>query len=229
MTPLYHYHPVTGEFSGQSEARPDPRTGNPMVPGNATLQAPPELQEGYARVFTEGAWQLVEDHRGTVIWSADGQEIIVTGLGPLPEGVLTERPVLPLYPTLESAQAAMANWIDGFLQQVSGRVPEFERASWPAKAAAARAIQAGTATGDQTALVLGEADVVGETIEETAALIVENAAPYEVIIGKATGLRRVLNAQLEAAADPLEYEAILEAGRDQALALAADLGIGAAE
>lgn len=83
MTDIYRYHPYTGEFQGRSEARMDPlESGRPLVPANATLEAPPEALEGHARVFDGAAWTQVEDHRGESVYNkADASGVSVDWLG----------------------------------------------------------------------------------------------------------------------------------------------------
>ena len=60
---VYHYHPVTGESVGESEARLSPlhlRRGVsvPLVPANATTVAPPTLPAGQRAVFDGAKWKL---------------------------------------------------------------------------------------------------------------------------------------------------------------------------
>jgi hypothetical protein len=83
---LYHYHPETREYLGESEARPDPLVpGGWLIPAHATTQAPPAAPQGLAAAWSGAAWTLAEDHRGRQGW-VDGQPATVTELGPLPDG-----------------------------------------------------------------------------------------------------------------------------------------------
>ncbi|WP_037309092.1 hypothetical protein [Ruegeria halocynthiae] len=131
----------------------------------------------------------------------------------------------PTYPDLVTAKTAMVKWIDGFLSKITGPVPQYERESWPSKAEAARAVIAGTARVDQTALIAGEAGIQSKTEADIAQKIVAKASRFEAIISQTTGLRVMLEEDLEAEADPLKYEAILEGGKVKAAAMAAALGI----
>ena len=131
----------------------------------------------------------------------------------------------PTYPTVEDARDAMVAWIDGFLTQIAGVVPAFERASWPSKAEAARAVVAGSARPDQTAMIAAEAEVQGKTNADMAQKIIEKATAYEAVVARAAGLRVNLENALEAETDPLKYDEILKGGEAQAIALAASLGI----
>lgn len=93
---IYHYHPKTGELVGQGKADADPMDqGNWLIPAHATTEAPPALQVGFARVFLDGEWGQVEDHRGKVVWTDHETSIEIDYLGPLPEGVSDERPEAP--------------------------------------------------------------------------------------------------------------------------------------
>ncbi len=129
------------------------------------------------------------------------------------------------YPTLDVARAAMVAWIDQLMTAITGPVPSYERASWPSKAEAARAYQAGTARPDQIAMIEGEAATSPRTPAEVAAVIVLRADQYEAIVSRSAGLRVSLDEALEAATDPAQYETILNTGKSQALALAESLGI----
>lgn len=96
---IYHYHPETGEYMRTAEAKLDPRESEIqgqevyLIPACATLIAPPEAEEGMARVFDGEAWSLVEDHRGkTVYATADGQQSIIRDLGTISDGYTLEVP-----------------------------------------------------------------------------------------------------------------------------------------
>lgn len=86
---IYTYDPQSGEYIGSREARPSPlEPGVYLVPANATAVAPPDAQDGCARVWTGSAWEQVEDHRGETVYStATGEVVPITTPGPLPDGV----------------------------------------------------------------------------------------------------------------------------------------------
>ena len=93
---IYHYHPATGELMGASKADPDPLSeGEWLIPAYATTEAPPEGQAGFARVFLDGEWGQVEDHRGEVVWVDHETSFTIDDLGPLPEGASEEQPEAP--------------------------------------------------------------------------------------------------------------------------------------
>ena len=93
---IYHYHRVTKEFLGSSVARIDPKEAEPtpLIPANATLDAPPEAGENQSAVFEDGAWALVDDYRGQTFYKPDGEEFIISDLDFPPESDwTTEKPV----------------------------------------------------------------------------------------------------------------------------------------
>ena len=92
---IYHYNSVSGEYLGVDTARPDPlEAGKFLIPAHATALEPPELEDGKACVFKNGAWFLIDDQRGTQYWLADGTHHTITELGATkPEGSLDTVPV----------------------------------------------------------------------------------------------------------------------------------------
>lgn len=127
---IYDYD-KDGVFLGERDARRDPR--NPdrwVIPGNATTDPLPDHEEGKWPVRQDDDWVLVEDHRGETYWLADRSEHVVTGLGPLPDGALTEMPPL----TLAERKAAAIEGARGIAIKIRNQVAEnapVERAiSW---------------------------------------------------------------------------------------------------
>lgn len=90
---LYHYDPNTGALTGTSPADPDPLVdGAWLVPAFSTLDAPPSVSSGQVPVRVDDAWQITEDHRGKIGYTADGRSIEVTEPGPLPALIVTLNP-----------------------------------------------------------------------------------------------------------------------------------------
>ncbi|MBU1002803.1 MAG: hypothetical protein KKE73_09795 [Proteobacteria bacterium] len=91
---IYNYHPQTGEFMGSTMVRLHPDSGRPMVPAGSTQIAPPEdIPSGQVACWTGAAWELVEDHRGVVLYStATGATVEITELGPIPDGLTDTAP-----------------------------------------------------------------------------------------------------------------------------------------
>ena len=85
MTDLYHYDDA-GYYTHQTEARPDPIDGAPLVPAYATLVAPPPAVAGQIARFneTQQQWSQVADYRGARYWTARQGLIEITEVGVSP-------------------------------------------------------------------------------------------------------------------------------------------------
>ena len=95
----YNFDPLTREYTGRETAPENPkRLGEYLMPANSTQTPPPEIREGYARIWNGSAWEYAEDHRGHVIWQDHETGRTVDTLGPIPEGWSTERPPEPPAP-----------------------------------------------------------------------------------------------------------------------------------
>lgn len=98
---VYHADRQTGEFLGTGHAEPDPREpGNWLIPAHAYLDAPPESGDGQVarRAAGNDGWELVEDHRGPIYATSNGERAELVELGPIPDGYTSTapRPVLSL-------------------------------------------------------------------------------------------------------------------------------------
>lgn len=84
---VYDYNPETGEYNGIGEAQESPlEPGVYLIPAHATTIAPPEAGAGHVAVFADGAWTLVEDHRGEIYYDTVTQERHeIKNLGVVPE------------------------------------------------------------------------------------------------------------------------------------------------
>ncbi len=115
----------------------------------------------------------------------------------------------------QKAKADIAMLADQAATKIIGVVPEAERASWPAKEAAARAHVSGSADAGQTAMLEVEAALTGETVDVLAATIIARADAYKALAGQLTGIRRAAEAAIDAAADADAIEAAVAAARQQ--------------
>lgn len=92
---IYNAHPITREYTGDGHADADPLSpGDWLVPAHAYTDAPPAPKVGFVarRSLDSGAWELVEDMRGTLIYSTEtGNESELGSLGPVPNGYTTLR------------------------------------------------------------------------------------------------------------------------------------------
>jgi hypothetical protein len=134
-------------------------------------------------------------------------------------------PVSPLASPefVHAAKLRVAAFADEMAAVVTGPVPESERASWPTKEVAARAVLSGSGAPYQIAMLQAECDLTGEALMDLAAKIVENAEKYIVISGLIAGQRRVVMAALDEMAfgtvTVAEVEAVLVSAREQAEAM----------
>lgn len=112
-TPQLHMYDLkTGEYTGSRDATLRPN-GEPILEATgATPVAPPvTISEGHIARWNGEVWETVEDHRqhmdergrkegGTPYWLSEdtwqSQPRYMEELGPLPEGVLLEKPERPL-------------------------------------------------------------------------------------------------------------------------------------
>jgi hypothetical protein len=119
------------------------------------------------------------------------------------------------------ARAAMRDYISRFLAQFVANTPSAEIASWPTKAAEARAFLAG---GPASVIIQKEASVTGETVSNLAAIIVAKADRYSEIIGLVSGLRRKVDAEIDAASSPAALASVIQSSKSAATALAISVG-----
>ncbi|WP_318367371.1 DUF4376 domain-containing protein [Enterobacter sp.] len=90
---VFNYARDTQEFVGESDYYVAPNTG---LSGNCTLEEPPVAAPGKTPVWCEDDWQLIDDHRGIVVYNTQTQaEQIICQLGPLPENVTIFKPSSP--------------------------------------------------------------------------------------------------------------------------------------
>ncbi|MDZ7906713.1 MAG: hypothetical protein U5N55_13810 [Cypionkella sp.] len=129
--------------------------------------------------------------------------------------------VYPVQHTRDRAMAQMRAKIDQFLAQFTGGVPAAEIASWPEKAALARAYL----NGAPSPAIDGEAALRGISGAALAQIIAAKAGQYAAIIGMVSGLRAATEAAVAAAADDAAVAAALMAAEAQANAAAAKFGL----
>ena len=95
---LYKYDKRTREYLGYFEAYLDELES--VIKGENVYVIPPcstEVEpfipkEGYTVVFNGSKWVEVEDNRGLTVYSKDGEMLIISDLGPIPEDYLIEKP-----------------------------------------------------------------------------------------------------------------------------------------
>jgi hypothetical protein len=94
---IYSYCPETGEYLGPSHADESPlEPGVYLIPAYATGKAPPASRQGKARVFVDGEWTFVPDHRGETWWKAYGDPVEIDVIGnPADKGLSKTEPAPP--------------------------------------------------------------------------------------------------------------------------------------
>ena len=201
-----------------------------VVPRYATAIAPPEPRAGFAPVFADGAWGEVEDLRGATYWTSEGEAVVVSTLGPLPDGAVTDRRaagrgprarrhrpgcVVPATPPRAEAKAEVIDAIEAFEVAVVGRRSWGERESWRDQEPAAQAVLAGEVDHPGYALLDDIRARTGETRVILAERIVASATIFRRLIGPLVGYRRSIEAAIDAATDLAEIEAVTEDGLAQ--------------
>ena len=93
---VFAYSPSTGEFYGVVEADEsplEPGIGKYVIPAHATEMAPPAVGQNEVAVFSDGAWSVLADYRGSVYYTTDGVKHTVETIGELlPDGALPQAP-----------------------------------------------------------------------------------------------------------------------------------------
>ncbi len=78
---VYRTNEITGEYIGVFDAHLVETTG---CAANDYPDAPPEYKPGFAIIRTTKGWSQVEDHRGSTVYrTTNGQEVVVTWIGPI--------------------------------------------------------------------------------------------------------------------------------------------------
>lgn len=82
------YFDAFGALTGEGEARESPREPDVfLIPAGATDVVPPAFGGGEIPVFSNGAWAVLEDHRGETVYDTNTQESReVEEPGPIPVG-----------------------------------------------------------------------------------------------------------------------------------------------
>lgn len=233
---IYHFHPKTGEFLGQGVADRSPLEPDVWgVPAFATDSAPPAEKAGKARVWANGAWTQVPNHRGETWWDSNGEPIEVDEIGdPADQGLIDqEPPAPPAYPTAEAALLAMVAWIEQLHASITGPVPQDVKHGWKAKADWARAWNTDNSIAVPQ-IYTDEMTVAGTakypSVQSFVDRVIAKADIYEGVVADTEGLRTKTQDLIEAEAakatpDPHQYEVILQAAQAEAVQLADLRGI----
>jgi len=233
---IYHFHPTTGEYLGNSLADLDPlQPGEYLIPHGATPEAPPTTGEHEAAVRQDDAWTVQPDWRDVPLYrTADGSLVSPVTLDQTPsdlDATPLPRPTAAhvwqndawlLDPTrraalLVSAKAAHCQAIDAAADAarlaVAGdalRVVEYERAENEAQA-----YRDASYAGTVPPAVASWADAKSWTARQAADDILAeaarwNAALYAIRDRRLKGKESVRSAVDEAAAQA-QAEAVIAA------------------
>jgi hypothetical protein len=95
-TTYYGYSLADGTYAGTVTVQNDPLTGQPLVPPNATLTAPPTPGANQVAVWWSGAWLLKSNYVGQTVYSTtNGQPQVITAIGDLPANTTLIQPPVP--------------------------------------------------------------------------------------------------------------------------------------
>ena len=98
---VYKYNETTKEYVGETIAFIDPlesqAAGHPIyvMPASCTDEEPLHPKEGFVVCFNEGkdVWEYIEDNRGLTVYSKKGKVLVLSELGPIPDGYSKEKPM----------------------------------------------------------------------------------------------------------------------------------------
>jgi hypothetical protein len=114
----YLFDYTSGESLGPFTLVDRSADGEWLMPGNATLEAPPVPGPRQAARWTGAAWEILPDHRRETWWTADGARVTIASLGdPAADGLLATAPQLP--PTPDQARAECARRINAAASQAT--------------------------------------------------------------------------------------------------------------
>lgn len=85
---VYIYNKITGEYQGSEHALQSPADspGVWLYPARSTLLEPPAANDTHVPCFVAGEWVLTVNHRGEIMYAANGDHHLIMGPGPIPEG-----------------------------------------------------------------------------------------------------------------------------------------------
>lgn len=210
---VYNYDPDTGEYLGLETAYESPmEPGVYLLPAHSTETAPPEAGEHQAAVYRNGAWTLVEDHRGEIWYDTTTQERHeIKVLGVVPE---TWTQVVPTDP--ESVWNGTAwevpfevlkkrkrreIWAagDAILAAVKARYTQAEIESWSKQEQGAKDLAAGETTTEAAQFVTGIATLRGIPVDTLRDKILANVAAYGRLSTAVIGTQQRLDDLIKAA------------------------------
>ncbi|WP_320910212.1 tail fiber assembly protein [Citrobacter farmeri] len=113
----FYFSHITGEYSGWSDEYINIGVS---MPSNSTDLDPGEPTEGHVYVFTGEGWSLEEDHRGETVYYIDtGEPLLITEIGPYPDGTSITKPPEPEPTNEEKRKSALTNLSNQYQADIS--------------------------------------------------------------------------------------------------------------
>ena len=211
---VYNYNPDTGEYLGPETAYESPmEPGVYLIPAHATTIAPPEADAGHVAVFADGAWTLVEDHRGEVWYDTATQER--HDIKALDEAISntwtqsepTNREAVwngeawevPFDVLKERKRREIWGAGDAILAEVKRSYTQAEIESWSKQEQGAKDLAAGTAGTEAAQFVSGIAALRGIPVDTLRDKILANVAAYGRLSTAVIGTQQRLDDLIKAA------------------------------
>ena len=210
---VYNYDPDTRECLGLETAHESPmEPGVYLLPAHSTETAPPEAGEHQAAVYCNGAWTLVEDHRGEVWYDTVTQERHeIKTLGIVPETwtplVPTDREAVwngaawevPFEVLKERKRREMWSAGDAILAAVKTKYTQAEIESWSKQEQGAKDLAAGETDSEAAQFVAGIAALRGIPVDTLRDKILANVAAYGRLSTAVIGTQQRLDDLIKAA------------------------------
>ena len=211
---VYNYNPDTGEYLGPETAYESPmEPGVYLIPAHATTIAPPEADAGHVAVFADGAWTLVEDHRGEVWYDTATQER--HDIKALDEAISntwtqsepTNREAVwngeawevPFDVLKERKRREIWGAGDAVLASVKARYTQAEIESWSKQEQGAKDLAAGETTTEAAQFVAGIATLRGIPVDTLRDKILANVTAYGQLCTAVIGTQQRLDDLIKAA------------------------------
>ena len=210
---VYNYDPDTGEYLGLETAHESPmEPGVYLLPAHSTEAEPPEVGEHQAAVYRNGAWTLVEDHRGEVWYDTATQERHeIKELGIVPEAWTQSEPTdpesiwngtaweVPFEVLKERKRREIWGAGDAILSSVKARYTQAEIESWSKQEQGAKDLAAGVTDSDAAQFVACIAALRGIPVDTLRDKILANVAAYGRLSTAVIGTQQRLDDQIKAA------------------------------
>lgn len=189
---VYSFHKKTKEYLHSEYADVDQRTGETLMPADAT-SIKPEIFAGFeeALVFENQNWVKKIDFRGKGYWLKDGTKIIIDKISEgFPEDALRRKPDLR---SLDQAKLDAFSEIDKThekcLKLLTKSASNEEKNTWQIKALASNAILKNKANISQLEMIKAEAISRDVTLRELSEKILEKQKQFLVNIGISSAIK----------------------------------------